>query len=130
MRASHRQRERTRTRHHTRADAQAPSLVMVLAFIALAFLLIPLAGLLRETPWSELPELLASPTAVEALRLSLVTSILAAAVATVLGVPLAWVLARREFRGQRLVRGADRPARAVWGSNRVSCRNPCKYCNE
>ena len=64
-----------------------PSLVMVLAFVALAFLLIPLAGLLQETPWSELPELLASPTAVEALRLSLVTSILAAAVATILGVP-------------------------------------------
>lgn len=105
MRASQRERERTRTRHHSRAEAQAPSLVMVLAFVALAFLLIPLAGLLQETPWSELPELLASPTAVEALRLSLVTSILAAAVATILGVPLAWVLARREFRGQRLVRG-------------------------
>ena len=94
-----------RKRHHKRAQAQAPSLVMVLAFVALAFLLIPLAGLLRETPWSELPELLASPRAVEALRLSLVSSILAAAVATILGVPLAWVLARREFRGQRLVRG-------------------------
>ncbi|MEL0147212.1 MAG: ABC transporter permease [Actinomycetota bacterium] len=78
---------------------------MVLAFVALAFLLIPLAGLLRETPWSELPELLASPRAIEALRLSLVSSILAAAVATILGVPLAWVLARRDFRGQRLVRG-------------------------
>ena len=78
---------------------------MVLAFVALAFLLIPLAGLLRETPWSELPELLASPRVVEALRLSLVSSILAAAVATILGVPLAWVLARREFRGQRLIRG-------------------------
>ena len=94
-----------RKRHHKRAQARAPSLVMVLAFVALAFLLIPLAGLLRETPWSELPELLASPRAVEALRLSLVSSILAAAVATILGVPLAWVLARREFRGQRLVRG-------------------------
>ena len=94
-----------RKRHHKRAQAQTPSLVMVLAFVALAFLLIPLAGLLRETPWSELPELLASPRAVEALRLSLVSSILAAAVATILGVPLAWVLARREFRGQRLVRG-------------------------
>ena len=58
-----------------------------------------------ETPWSELPELLASPRAIEALRLSLVSSILAAAVATILGVPLAWVLARREFRGQRLLRG-------------------------
>ena len=60
--------QRQRERHHKRAQAQAPSLVLVLAFVALAFLLIPLAGLLRETPWSELPELLASPRAIEALR--------------------------------------------------------------
>ena len=86
-------------------NAKAPSIVMLLAFIALAFLVIPLVGLLLETPWGQLPELLTTPTAIEALRLSLVTSLLAAATATVLGVPLAWVLARKQFNGQRLVRG-------------------------
>ena len=72
-----------------RASTKAPPIVMVLAAIALAFLIIPLVGLFVETPWGQLPELLTTPTAIEALRLSLITSMLAAAVATVLGVPLA-----------------------------------------
>ena len=44
MRTSNGQRQRER--HHKRAQAQAPSLVMVLAFVALAFLMIPLVGLM------------------------------------------------------------------------------------
>lgn len=88
-----------------RTSTPAPRLLIVLAAIALAFLLLPLIGLLLETPWRELPALLSSPAALEALRLSLVTSILAALFATILGVPLAWVLARKDFPGQRLVRG-------------------------
>ena len=87
------------------ASTKAPPIVMVLASIALAFLIIPLVGLFVETPWGQLPELLTTPTAIEALRLSLITSMLAAAVATVLGVPLAWVLARKQFTGQRTMRG-------------------------
>ncbi|MCH1447125.1 MAG: ABC transporter permease [Candidatus Nanopelagicales bacterium] len=87
------------------ASTKAPPIVMVLAAIALAFLIIPLVGLFVETPWGQLPELLTTPTAIEALRLSLITSMLAAAVATVLGVPLAWVLARKQFTGQRIMRG-------------------------
>lgn len=87
------------------SPTRAPVALLILAAIALAFLVIPLIGLLLETPWGQLPELLTTPTAIEALRLSLVTSLLAAAVATVLGVPLAWVLARKQFAGQRLVRG-------------------------
>lgn len=87
-----------------KASAKAPAIVMVFALIAVAFLFIPLIGLLLETPWAQLPALLTSTTATEALRLSIVTSLLAAAVATILGVPLAWVLARKEFTGQRFVR--------------------------
>ena len=83
----------------------APRLLIALAMLALAFLLLPLIGLLLETPWAQLPTLLTSTTATEALRLSIITSLLAAAVATILGVPLAWVLARKEFTGQRFVRG-------------------------
>lgn len=85
--------------------APAPRLLISLAVLALAFLVLPLIGLLLETPWNRLPELLTSPAATEALRLSLVTSLFAAFFATVLGVPLAWVLARKEFPGLRLVRG-------------------------
>lgn len=88
-----------------KTTAPAPRLLIALAIVALTFLLLPLIGLLLETPWSSLPALLTSPAAAEALRLSIVTSLFAAFFATLLGVPLAWVLARKDFPGQRLVRG-------------------------
>ena len=88
-----------------RTNPPAPRVLIALAMAALAFLVLPLIGLLLETPWTRLPELLTSQAATEALRLSLVTSVFAAFFATILGVPLAWVLARKEFFGKRLVRG-------------------------
>jgi len=74
------------------------------AAAGLAFLVLPLAGLLVRAPWSTLPARLAEPRVLEALRLSLWTATLATAVCLVLGVPLAWMLARAEFPGRRLVR--------------------------
>jgi molybdate transport system permease protein len=47
---------------------------------------------------------LASETALEALRLSLLVATAAATVSFVTGFPLAWVLARETFRGKTLVR--------------------------
>ena len=76
----------------------------ILAGLAVAFLAIPLVGLLLRTPWARLPELLTSPVALEALRLSLICSVSAAAVAFILGVPLAWVLARANLRGTAVLR--------------------------
>lgn len=76
----------------------------LLAGIAVAFLAIPLVGLLLRTPWPRLPELLTSAVALEALRLSLICSVSAAAVAFVLGVPLAWVLARADVPGKAVLR--------------------------
>lgn len=66
---------------------------------------VPLVGLLARTPWSDLPELLAGDVVTDALRLSLVTSLAATLIAVVVGVPLAWLMARVEFRGQSVVRG-------------------------
>ncbi len=66
---------------------------------------VPLVGLLARTPWSDLPELLARDVVTDALRLSLVTSLAATLIAVVVGVPLAWLMARVEFRGQSVVRG-------------------------
>jgi molybdate transport system permease protein len=63
-----------------------------------------LAGLLIRAPWSTLPQRLAEPGILAALRLSLLTATLATAVCLLLGVPLAWVLARAEFPGRRLAR--------------------------
>jgi len=84
-----------------------PSLLVVLgapAAIALAFLLLPLIGLLVRAPWRGLPQLLADPSVRQALRLSLMSATLATVFSLMVGVPLAWVLARRRFPGRRLVR--------------------------
>jgi molybdate transport system permease protein len=78
--------------------------LLALAVAGMAFLVLPLAGLLIRAPWSTLPERLGEPQVLEALRLSLVTATIATAVCLVLGVPLAWLLARVAFPGRRLVR--------------------------
>ena len=76
----------------------------MLAGVAVALLVLPLAGLLQRAPWSVVGAELASSEAREALRVSLVCSAGALAVSVVLGVPLAWVLARVDFPGRTLVR--------------------------
>jgi molybdate transport system permease protein len=78
--------------------------LLVPAVLGLAFLVLPLAGLLIRAPWSTLPQRLAEPGVLTALRLSLQTATLATGLCLVLGVPLAWMLARADFRGRRLVR--------------------------
>jgi molybdate transport system permease protein len=81
-----------------------PLPLLLPAGLALAFLVLPLVGLLVRAPWPTLPERLTEPGVLTALRLSLVTATVATAVCVVLGVPLAWILARTEFPGRRLVR--------------------------
>ncbi len=79
--------------------------VLVLPAVAgMLFLTLPLAGLLVRAPWSTLAERLGEPRVLEALRLSLVTATVATLVCLLLGVPLAWLLARVAFPGRRLVR--------------------------
>jgi molybdate transport system permease protein len=81
-----------------------PLALLVPAVLGLAFLVLPLAGLLVRAPWGALPGRLAEPGVLTALRLSLVCASLATLVCLVLGVPLAWLLARVEFPGRRVVR--------------------------
>ncbi|MGR6920354.1 ABC transporter permease [[Actinomadura] parvosata] len=81
-----------------------PWMLVVPALAGLVFLTLPLAGLLVRAPWSTLPRRLAEPHVLEALRLSLITATVATAGCLLLGVPLAWLLARTEFPGRRLVR--------------------------
>jgi len=69
-----------------------------------AVLVVPLVGLVVETPWSSLWSRLQDSAVVSALRLSLITATLAMTVCLLVGVPLAWVLARVQFRGRRLLR--------------------------
>jgi len=74
------------------------------AFLAFAFLLLPLLALVVRAPWRSLPELLLSQQVGQALRLSLVCATSATVLCLLLGVPLAWVLARADFPGRKLVR--------------------------
>ncbi|HEX2046763.1 MAG TPA: ABC transporter permease [Acidimicrobiales bacterium] len=76
----------------------------LLAGAGMALMVLPLAGLLQRAPWSTLGTELASREARDALGLSLVSSLGALAVSVVLGVPLAWILARVPFPGRALVR--------------------------
>ena len=85
-------------------NRRPPIAVLVAAIIAVAVLALPLVGLLQRTPWSTLGTRLGETATLEALRVSVVVSLLAAAVSMVLGLPLAWVLARLTFRGRALVR--------------------------
>jgi molybdate transport system permease protein len=90
------------TRVRDRAPVPVPLLVP--AVLAVAFLVLPLVGLLIRTPWSSLGPALTAPGVGLALRLSLVTASVATLVSVVLGVPLAWVLARSTARGRSLLR--------------------------
>ncbi|HXX48702.1 MAG TPA: ABC transporter permease [Myxococcota bacterium] len=81
-----------------------PRLLAVPALGAAGLIGVPLLALVWRAPWAELAAQLASPAAREALGLSLWCSLSATALSFVLGVPLAWLLARTAFPGQRLVR--------------------------
>ncbi|WP_326593085.1 ABC transporter permease [Streptomyces sp. NBC_01294] len=90
------------SRLHTRTR---PPLTLALpALLAVAFLLLPLIGILVRTQWGDLGAHLGSPGVVEALKLSLLVSLWALALSLLLGVPLAWLLARVPFKGKALVR--------------------------
>jgi molybdate transport system permease protein len=88
-----------------RVKPRPPAALVVLACLGLAFFFLPLVALLIRVPWGDLGSLLASEVVTDALRLSLVSSVAATAISLVLGVPLAWLLARAEFPGRSVVRG-------------------------
>jgi molybdate transport system permease protein len=77
----------------------------VLGALGVIFFLLPLIGLLARTPWNDLIGLLASDVVVDALALSAIASVAAVTISTIIGVPLAWMLARVDFRGRSFVRG-------------------------
>jgi molybdate transport system permease protein len=76
----------------------------VLAAIAVVFFCLPFIGLLWKTPWSRILDVFGDADSRDALWLSIRTSIAAALLSLVFGVPLAWVLATSNFRGRNVVR--------------------------
>jgi molybdate transport system permease protein len=87
-----------------RRRVRLPVPVVALAGVAVLFFALPLVGLVWRAPWSHAWQYLTDDDALTALRLSLQCSLWATLLSVVFGVPLAWVLARVEFRGRSFVR--------------------------
>jgi molybdate transport system permease protein len=74
------------------------------ALLGALFLLIPLLALVIRAPWRGLGGILTDSRVLDALRLSLVCATCATVISVLVGVPLAWVLARSRARGVSLLR--------------------------
>ncbi|MBZ4322306.1 ABC transporter permease [Streptomyces huiliensis] len=95
---------RERTGRGRAGRGRTPLALGIPAGLAVVFLLVPLAGVLARTPWASLPSRVGSSEVRQALTLSLAVSGWALLLSLVLGVPLAWLLARTDFPGKALVR--------------------------
>ncbi|MGW5880072.1 ABC transporter permease [Nocardiopsis terrae] len=85
-------------------SGRVPWVLLVPAVAGVLFLVLPFAGMLLRAPWPTMGARVTDPDVVAALWLSLSTATAATAVSLLFGVPLAWLLARTEFPGRRLVR--------------------------
>jgi len=81
-----------------------PVILMVPALLAALLLVVPLAAMVAATDWAALPGQLRSEPLRDALWLSLTTSTAAMLICLVLGLPLAWFLARVDFPGRGWLR--------------------------
>ena len=73
------------------------------SLLLLALLALPVLALLWRAGVEGIFVFIAQPSAIAALRLSLVTSLLSVLIAILTGTPLAFVLARRKFKGKTLL---------------------------
>ena len=86
------------------APARPPKVLLILGIIGALVFILPLIGLISRTPFSELGDLVFSETVLDALRISIITSLIAALISVILGVPLAWLIARVDFPGVNILR--------------------------
>ncbi|MDE0801837.1 MAG: ABC transporter permease [Acidimicrobiales bacterium] len=86
------------------SGARLPVVLWPFAAVALLFVVVPVLALVQRAPWSDLTSLVTEPIVTDALRLSIVSASVATLVSLVVGVPLAWVLARATFTGRSFVR--------------------------
>src|SRR5690606_25840461 len=101
---SHRTTSSRRRRVRAAMTRRPPIALVVPAVAGLAFLVLPPIGLIVRMPWTDLASQLGDPATWVALRLSLVAATLATAWCLLLGVPLAWLLARTNLPGRRVIR--------------------------
>ena len=85
-------------------QSRVPLLLAVPAAVALLFLVLPLVGLVIRAPWAEAGDVLTGAGALQALKLSLITATVSVIIVLLIGVPLAWLLARPNLRGASLLR--------------------------
>lgn len=88
----------------TRAALGTPVAVLPPALVGVLFLLVPTVALVWRTPWHSIARIYRENQIWAALRVSVETSLLALAASLVIGVPLAWVLARVRLPGMGLLR--------------------------
>ena len=81
-----------------------PAWVFVPAGVGAAFVLLPLVAMGTRVDWARFAALISTAESRQALWLSLRTATASTALCLVLGVPMALVLARTAFPGQRVVR--------------------------
>lgn len=84
--------------------AVVPRWVVGVALVGALFILLPLAAMVSRANWPEFIPLVTSEASLDALWLSVRTSLTATLLCIVLGIPLALVLARSRFPGQKLLR--------------------------
>ncbi len=87
-----------------RRSSPVPPFAVAVAAVPIALVSIPLVALLVRAPWSDLGSRLTDDVALDALRLSLVTSLAATVLSLAFGIPLAWTLARADLPGRSLLR--------------------------
>ena len=78
-------------------------MVALAAAILVAFIAIPLAGLFFNVTPGDIATALSTPAALEALQLSVLTTLVSLTITLLLGTPLAYILARVPFPGRRIV---------------------------
>lgn len=83
-----------RSKKQTSTQTALPAALWVPAGLAAAVLLLPLAALFVRVDWAQVPATLTSPAALSALTLSLLTASIATVLCVLLGLPLAFIIAR------------------------------------
>jgi molybdate transport system permease protein len=81
-----------------------PLPIVALAAVGAAFVVVPVLALFIRAPWGQLIETLRGVGASTALRLSIEVSLAATTISLLVGVPLAWALARGTFPGRSVLR--------------------------
>jgi molybdate transport system permease protein len=80
-----------------------PAVLGAALALTLVFLGLPVVAIFTHTPPGQLIDRLGDPEATDALRLSIETTAIAAAVIVLVGTPAAYLLATRRFRGRAVV---------------------------